>query len=333
MNRVTKILGITYPIIQAPMTWVTSAELAAAVSNAGGLGVLGPNVGETELTTDPAETGERLRRQIAKTRTLTDKPFGVNLLVTQNEETDAFTEAIIQVLIQEKIQIIAIVGIGEPNVKKIKALKEHGFILTYRQLFPSVEGAKVAEEAGVDIIVATGFDAGGATPLTPVGTMIIVPLLVDAVNIPVMAAGGIADRRTVNASFALGAEGVYLGTRFLASEEARVTASTKQNIVKLSTSDMVLYPTAYSFQRSSPNKLALELKEMEANGASGADIDLKSTAHGGYNKGMLQGDLELGIDTFSNSVGLIREVKSCKAIIDDLMADVHQHAIPQQIRF
>ncbi len=328
MNRVSKILGIKFPIIQAPLTWVTSAELAAAVSNAGGLGVLGPNSGQKELTSDPVETGERLRNEISKTRKLTDKPFGVNLLVTQDDDTDLFTQSILKVLIEERVKVIAIVGIGDPNIKKIKQLKEHGFTLTYRQLFPSVAGARAAEAAGVDIIVATGFDAGGLTPKIPVGTMTIVPLLVDAVSIPVVAAGGIVDKRTVNASFALGAEGVYLGTRFIASVESPVSDSTKQNITKYNTEDMVLYPTALSFQRSTPNKLALELKQMEAAGASGAEIDQKTTANGGYNTGMLQGNLDLGIDTYSSSIGLIKEIKSCREIIEELMADTDLFAQP-----
>lgn len=271
-NRVSRILGIKYPIIQAPMMWITSAELVAAVSNAGGLGILGPNAGQNTSTNDPDEIAERLRREIIKTRKLTDKPFGVNISISQKELSKS-NKAILKLLTEEKVNILAVVG--EPNVEQIKALKQQGFIVIFREVSPTVAGAKAAEAAGADIICANGFDAGGFTPKNPIGTMVIVPLIVDAVNVPVLASGGIVDKRTVNASFALGAEGVYLGTRFIASVESPVSNKTKENMVKFNTDDMLLYRTSYSYNRATPNKLAKELKEMETAGAASAEIDKK----------------------------------------------------------
>lgn len=328
MNRVTKILGIKYPIVQAPLSWITSAELVAAVSNVGGLGTLGPNAGQTTVSDTPSETAERLKSEIIKTRQLTDKPFGVNYLITHDDKIDAFSEAILKVLIEENVKII--VAVGDANAKKIRELKDLGFTVIFRELTPSVAGAKAAEEGGADILGATGFDAGGFTPKNPIGTMTIVPLFVDAVKIPVLAVGGIVDRRTVNAAFALGAEGVYLGTRFIASLESPVSNITKQNIIKYNTEDLVLYPTTYSYNRASPNELALELKRMEGAGATNQEIDQKMYAHGGLRTGMLEGNTTMGIDTYSNSIGLIKDIKSCREIVEDLMMDFEAHRIKKE---
>ncbi|WP_221411752.1 NAD(P)H-dependent flavin oxidoreductase [Dysgonomonas capnocytophagoides] len=318
-NRISRILGIKYPIIQAPMMWITSAELVAAVSNAGGLGILGPNAGQKTSTNDPDEIAERLRNEIIKTRKLTDKPFGVNITISQKELSKS-NRAILKVLSEEKVKILAVVG--EVNVEQIKGFKNQGFIVIFREVSPSVAGAKAAEAAGADIIGATGFDAGGFTPKNPVGTMVIVPLIVDAVNVPVLASGGIVDKRTVNASFALGAEGVYLGTRFIASVESPVSNKTKENMVKFNTDDMLLYHTTYSFNRATPNKLAKELKEMDIAGATGVEIDKKMYGDGGLKTGMLEGNTDRGIDSYSSSIGLIKDIKTCEEIVKELMADI-----------
>ncbi|MFD1178391.1 NAD(P)H-dependent flavin oxidoreductase [Paenibacillus puldeungensis] len=293
MNRVTDILGIKYPIIQAPMSWVTSAELVAAVSNAGGMGTLGPNAGQNTVANGPEESAERLRTEIKKTRELTDKPFGVNYFPPGiGSGENPYGEAQLKVLIEEKARTLVVVGVA--NEKDIKRLKELGFTIVFRELHPTVSGAKAAERAGADIIVATGFDEGGSTPNIPVGTMTVVPMIVDAVNIPVMATGGISDKRGVNAAFALGAEGVYLGTRFIASVESPAHDNAKQDIIKHGTEDLVLLRTGHGgYWRATPHSVALE-----AQGLNDNQVHSNFAKIGNLKTAMLDGQLEEGINTY-----------------------------------
>ena len=230
-NRITEILGIKYPIIQGPMAWLTDAKLVAAVSNAGGLGILGPCAGQTTMTPSPQETMERMREEIRKTRELTDKPFGVVILVDADMR---FTEPILDMIIEEKVNVALVNGLdGTDYNGTFKRLKNAGIKIVFRPLDPTIENARMAEKLGADVYVATGFDEGGTLPGAQIGTFSIVPLIVDAVkNIPVMAAGGISDIRGVRAAFALGAEGVFLGTRFLATEEARTAQNVKELMLR-----------------------------------------------------------------------------------------------------
>lgn len=316
MNRVTEVLGIKYPIIQAPMSWVTSAELVAAVSNAGGMGVLGPHAGQNINSNDPEEIGERLRKEIQKTKQLTNKPFGVNyLLVEDSQEDHPTTNQILKVCIEENVKVI--VAVGFPNEQGIKKLKELGFTVIFRDTNPTVTGAKAAEAAGADIIVATGFEAGGVAPSNQVGTMTIVPLIVDAVSIPVMATGGIVDKRTVNAAFALGAEGVYLGTRFIVTKESPASEVSKQDIIKHGSEDLILIKTTFgSFLRSTPHTLALQTKKLASEGGS---AEIRGQA---FKLGMLDGKLDEGIINVSSSIDHIKEIKTCKEIVNELMEDI-----------
>ncbi|MGF9699941.1 NAD(P)H-dependent flavin oxidoreductase [Paenibacillus sp. MABNR03] len=316
MSRITDILGIKYPIIQAPMSWVTSAELVAAVSNAGGMGTLGPNAGQNTTANGPDDSAERLRTEIRKTKELTDKPFGVNYFPPAVDAGEnPYGEALLKVLVEEKVKVLVVVG--EANEKDIKRLKEFGFTIVFRELHPTVLGAKKAERAGADIIVATGFDEGGSTPDIPVGTMTVVPMIVDAVNVPVMATGGISDKRGVNAAFALGAEGVYLGTRFIASVESPAHESAKQDIVKHGTEDLILLRTGYGgYWRATPHSTALEAQNLNDN-----QVNSTLSKIGNLKTAMLDGRLEEGINTVSSGIQFIREIKTCEDIVNELMAD------------
>jgi enoyl-[acyl-carrier protein] reductase II len=155
-NRISKILNIEKPIVQGPMSWITNAELVAAVSDAGGLGVLGPNAGQTEITRSPEITAERMRAEIQKTKSLTDKPFAVSLIVSEDL---TYTWPILEAVIEENVPVVHIGGIL--NEKLLAPLKEHNIKVIYRPITPTIENAKAAEKAGVDIYVATGFDEGG----------------------------------------------------------------------------------------------------------------------------------------------------------------------------
>ena len=290
-------------------------------SNAGGMGILGPNAGQTTLTTDPVETAERMRREIIKTKKLTDKPFAVQYFIPAQDDPYGFSSKILQVIREEKIKYLLVLGMGLGNeVEEVKNLKKEGFTIIYRDLNPSVESAKNIEAAGADIIIATGYDEGGGLPSHSIGTMTIVPLIADAVNIPVLAAGGIVDNRGVKASMILGAEGVYIGTRFIASKECTASDICKQDIVNSKTTDLVEVKAIPTW-RCTSHKLALELHAMEQNGATTSEINEK-LGSGGIRIGMLEGDLDNGINTVSNAIELIKDIPSCKEIIEELMKDI-----------
>lgn len=183
-NRICQILNIEKPVIQGPLSWLTDARLVAAVSNAGGLGVLGPNAGltaETAVST-PEETAEKMREEIRKTKRLTEKPFGVNLIPTP--ENDIWTPPILQVIKEEGVRAVVYTGYGEGALipALFNELKEAGIAIIYRDINPTPENTRLAEAAGADIIVATGFDEGGTLPGTALGTFSIVPLIADAVE-------------------------------------------------------------------------------------------------------------------------------------------------------
>lgn len=317
-NRITEILGIKYPIIQGPMAWLTDAKLVAAVSNAGGLGILGPSAGQTELTTSPQETMERMREEIRKTRELTDKPFGVVIIVDVDMK---FTNLLLDMIIEEKVPVALVNGVAGMDFEStFKRLKNAGIKIVFRGE-PTVENARTIEKLGADVFVATGFDEGGMLPGGQIGTFSIVPLIVDSVkNIPVMAAGGISDIRGVRAAFALGAEGVFLGTRFLATEEARTAQNVKELMLKTNAEDLHIFRTLPHFYRSIPTKLSAELVEMDKNGATREELFLKQGGGKNMKLGMLDGD-ENGYISVGLGVSFIKEIKSVKEVVNELMAD------------
>ena len=318
-NRICNILGIEKPVIQGPMVWLTDAKLAAAVSNAGGLGSLGPNAGQTSVTRDPGETAERMRAEIRKVRELTDKPFSVNVLPMSNG-VDVFTPPMLKVIFEEKVPVVTYVG----DVKKelFDEIKAHGIKIVYRSLNPSPAEAAFAEECGADIVVATGFDEGGTLPNMTLGTFSIVPLIVDAVkSVPVMAAGGIYDRRSFNAALALGAEGVYCGTAFLMSEESRMAANVKEAVLKANAKDLLLFRTIPAYYRSLPGALANKLVEMDRAGATNEELGKAMGGFANLRKGMLEGDMEGGYVSVGHAISFIHEIKSSAQIIADMTQD------------
>ncbi|MBE6383773.1 MAG: nitronate monooxygenase [Lentisphaerae bacterium] len=318
-NRICNILGIEKPVIQGPMVWLTDAKLAAAVSNAGGLGSLGPNAGQTSVTRDPGETAERMRAEIRKVRELTDKPFSVNVLPMSNG-VDVFTPPMLKVIFEEKVPVVTYVG----DVKKelFDEIKSRGIKIVYRSLNPSPAEAAFAEECGADIVVATGFDEGGTLPNMTLGTFSIVPLIVDAVkSVPVMAAGGIYDRRSFNAALALGAEGVYCGTAFLMSEESRMAANVKEAVLKANAKDLLLFRTIPAYYRSLPGALANKLVEMDRAGATNEELGKAMGGFANLRKGMLEGDMENGYVSVGHAISFIHEIKPAAQIIADMTRD------------
>ena len=315
-NRICEILGIEKPVIQGPMVWLTDAKLVAAVSEAGGMGSLGPNAGQTVVTRDPDETAERMRAEIRKVRKLTGKPFSVNVLPSDNPENDIYTPPMMKVIYEEKVPVVTYVGIIRPQL--FKEIKAHGIKLIFGSLNPNPEEAKEAEKLGADIIVATGFDEGGTLPEQVLGTFSIVPMIADAVKVPVMAAGGIADHRAFNAALALGAEGVYCGTAFLMSKESRMAANVKETVLKADAQDLLLFRTIPAYYRSLPGKLANELVAMDKAGATNEELGKKMGGFANLRIGMLEGDMENGYVSVGHGITHIHEIKSAKEIVEEL---------------
>lgn len=320
-NRICQILGIEKAVIQGPLSWLTDARLVAAVSNAGGLGVLGPNAGltaETAVST-PHETAEKMREEIRKTKALTEKPFGVNLIPTP--ENDIWTPPILQVIKEEAVKVVVYTGYGEGAVipALFDELKDAGIKIIYRDINPTPENTRLAEVAGADIIVATGFDEGGTLPGKALGTFSIVPLIADAVqNVPVLAAGGITDNRTARAAHALGASGVFAGSIFISTEESRVPQSVKDKIINSDGLDMLLFRTMPDYYRSLPGKLAEKLVQMDKAGASNEELGKTMGGLRGLRIGMLEGNTDEGYISLGTGIGSIREIKTVAQVVDAL---------------
>lgn len=312
MNQVAKvneILGTTYPIIQAPMNWVTSAELVAAVSNAGGLGILGPNAGQRQGYS-PEVTYEKFREEIQKTKSLTSKNFGVNILLPMNP----FSDALLRAAMDEGVNYFAIVG--DIDTAVFKTVKDYGGVIIYRPLEATSAVMKEAERLGADVLVATGYDEGGVIPMQHIGTFSVVPAMVDAVSIPVLAAGGINDRRGVQAAYALGASGVYMGTRFLMTQESPMAQAVKERVVASNNEDVLLVAQQ---QRSINTPLAIELAAKYVDQASSNQNMELIRQHGGLRAGMLEGDLENGTVSVNTGIEIIKDIPTVQELIHSLM--------------
>ena len=320
-NRVCQILKIEKPVIQGPMFWLTDAKLVAAVSEAGGLGVLGPHAGQHSLPKDDVERAERMRAEIRKVKELTSKPFGINIFHSA-EKPDVQLELMLKVVYEEKVPVAVVVHDG-PEIADdiIKELKAHGVTVVYRHLNFNPEFARQAEKAGADIIVATGMDEGGTLPNHNIGTFSIVPLIVDSVKIPVMAAGGITDRRTFNAAFALGAEGVFCGTLFLSATEARTSQNVKEMMLKADATDIDFFRTIPYYYRSIPTPLSQKLVQMDKELKTREELYNAMHPMRNMKFGMLDGQTDVGYVSVGLGVSMIKSTRTSKEIIADITHD------------
>lgn len=320
MNRITQILGIKYPLVQGPMSWMTDATFVAAISNAGALGFLGPNAGLLKAPKSTDELINTMRQEIQKTKALTSKPFGCPIVLSYDLSS---IPAMVDLLIEEQVAVALINQIDDVDMSEAMAkLKAHGIKLIARALNPTPENAREAERLGADIIVATGFDEGGTLPGNVIGTFSIVPLIADAVSVPVMAAGGITDVRGVRASFALGAEGVFAGTAFLATQESRMAESVKQRLVQSTALDLHLFRTQPYYYRSIPTNLSTQLMEMDAGGASREALGEAQKGGYGMRLGMLEeGRANEGYITVGNGVSFIHSIPTVATLVEELMQD------------
>jgi len=305
-TRLCDLLGIEYPIIQGGMVWIANAELAAAVSNAGGLGLISPNAG---MSPDGDQV-ENLKKQIEVAKSLTSKPFGVNLPIMNNPQI----EALVDVCIEAKVKV-AVTAAGNPALYTAR-FKEAGIKILH--LVAAVRHAQSAEKRGVDAVIAEGYEAGGHNGLDELTTMTLVPQVADAISIPVVAAGGIADARGIVAALALGAEGVQMGTRFVATLECAAHQNFKDAVIKASDTDTAITGRKIGPTRILKNEIATKLLEMEAAGASAQE--LQTFIGGGRSRrGQFEGDLVNGEAYCGSIAGMIKEIKSVAEVINDIV--------------
>jgi enoyl-[acyl-carrier protein] reductase II len=307
-TAICDLFGIKYPIIQGGMAHVATAELVSAVSNAGGLGIIGAGASESDW----------VREQIRLTRQQTDKPFGVNILLIS-----PFAEQVIDVVLEEKATMVT-TGAGNPG-PYIPRFKEAG--IKVMPVVASVALARRLERAGVDAFVAEGMESGGE--IGQITTMALVPQVVDRVQAPVVAAGGIADGRGLAAALALGAQGVQMGTRFVCSQECIAHPAYKQAIVDASDRSTMIsgQSTGYPL-RSLENKLTREFLEKEKSGISMEE--LMEFGVGKVRLGLIEGDLENGTLLAGQIAGMIKEIKPVKVIMEEMVAEAE--AIITQLR-
>lgn len=296
MNRICEILNVKYPIIQGGMAWVADSNLAAAVSNAGGFGIIGTG----------SATAEIVKKEIDNCRRLTDKPFGVNVMLMSPN-----ADEVIDLIIEEKPAGIT-TGAGNP-AKYMDRLKEAGIKVI--PVVPTVALAQRMEKLGADAVIAEGTEAGGH--IGELTTMVLVPQVAEALNIPVIAAGGVADGRGIAASFALGAEGVQIGTRFICSEECNIHQNYKDAVLKAKDRDAVVTgrPTGHPV-RTLKNKLAKKYLKMEKEGAS--PEELEKLGAGALRLAVVEGDKDGGSFMAGQSAAMVREIKPCKEIVEEI---------------
>lgn len=292
-TRLCELLGIEYPIIQGGMAWVATAELAAAVSNGGGLGLIAAGGAPADV----------VREQIRKCREMTDKPFGVNVMLMS-----PFADEVMQVVIEEKPAVVA-TGAGNPG-KYIAALKEAGIKIL--PVIASVAMAKKMEKDGADAVIAEGTEAGGH--IGEITTMCLVPQVADAVSIPVVAAGGIADKRGAVAAFALGADGIQVGTRFICSTECIAHENYKNAVLKAKDRDAVVTGRSTGAPvRALKNKLTKEYERLEKSNASRDEIEALGV--GGLRRAFQEGDVQTGSLMAGQSAAMVNRIEPCAEII------------------
>ncbi len=299
-NPVCSMLGITYPVIQGGMAWVADAELAAAVSNAGGLGLIAAM----------NSNGEQLREQIVKARTLTDKPFGVNLMLMS-----PFIEEAVSAVCEEGVKVVT-TGAGNP-AKYMDRLKEAGVKVIC--VVAGVALAVMAERMGACAVVAEGCESGGHVGETT--TMALVPQVVDAVSIPVIAAGGIADGRGMAAAFLLGAQGIQMGTRFLTAKECTIHPNYKAKVIAANDHDTVVTGKTLGHPvRALKNRMTREFQKKEADPNTTPD-ELQAMGAGALRRAAREGDVQYGSCMCGQIAGLVKTEDSCADIVRGICED------------
>ncbi len=301
-SRVKELLGIKYPIFQGGMAWVATSELAAAVSEAGGLGIIAAG----------NAPGDYVREEIRKLKEMTDKPFGVNIMLLS-----PFAEDIVDIVCDEEVPVVT-TGAGNPG-KFLERFRKHNIKVI--PVVPTVSLAKRLEKQGVDALIVEGTEAGGH--IGELTTMALVPQVRDAVSIPVIAAGGIADGRGIVAALALGADGVQLGTRFVCSTEAKVHQNYKDKLINAKDRDALVTGRSTGHPvRVIKNQFTREFIELEKSGAS--IEDLEKMGSGRLRLAVVEGDVDKGSVMSGQIAGMINDIKPCNEIIQQLIQEAQQ---------
>ncbi len=303
MNRITQLFQIKYPIVQAGMLWTSGWRLASAASNSGCLGL----IGAASMYPDV------LRDHIQKCKKATDKPFGVNVPLLYPD-----LEEVMKIIVEEGVKIV-FVSAGNPKAWT-PYFKEHG--ITVVHVVGSVKFAQKAQDAGVDAIVAEGFEAGGHNSREETTTLCLIPMVKQVVNIPLIAAGGIASGRSMLAAMTLGADGVQIGTRFVASEEASVHPNFKKRVTELQEGDTMLVLKKLVPVRVIKNAFYKKVQEAEDRGASTAELQ-EILGRARAKLGMFEGDMEEGELEIGQIAAAVREIKQVKDIVHEIISEFH----------
>lgn len=305
-TRVTEMLEIEYPIICGGLSFITRAEMAAAVSNAGGFGI---------ITSAHLETPMALRDEIRKTKSLTDKPFGVNISMFPAVKPIPNRE-FVEVIVEEGVKAVESSGVKSP-AGYVPRLKEGKVVLIHKAA--TVRHALKGQEVGADIVAIVGMENGGATGMEDVSTSVLVPTLVDVAKVPVLAGGGFADGRGLIAALALGAEGVVMGTRFMATKECPIHPNYKEWLLKATERDTTLVMRSLqNTHRVLKSKATEELLKIEARGASLEEM-LPIIGNEASKKVAFEGDFDAGQALAGEVVGLIHDIPTVKELIDRII--------------
>lgn len=310
-TQITELLGTRYPIVQGGMQWVGTAELASAVSNAGGLGIL------TALT---QPTPDALRAEIERCRTLTDRPFGVNLTILPAITPPPYAEYL-QAIIDSGVRIVETAGNNPKDF--VARLKQHGIKIIHK--CTSVRHALSSERAGVDAVSIDGFECAGHPGEDDVPNLILIPAAVRALKIPVIASGGIGDGRGMAAALALGAQGINMGTRFMVTKEAPIHDNIKQALVKAGERDTnLMFRTMHNTARVFKNAISDEVVAMEKQGAKFEAVrPLVAGARG--RQALREGNVDGGVISAGMVIGLIDDIPSCAELIERIVAECREH--------
>lgn len=310
-NRITKLFNIRYPVVQAGMIWASGWRLASAVSNAGALGIIGSGSMYPDV----------LRSHIVKCKNATEKPFGVNVPLLYPD-----IDQHIRIIIEEKVPIV-FTSAGNPG-KWTPVLKQHG--ITVVHVVSSSKFALKAQEAGCDAIVAEGFEAGGHNGREETTTMVLIPAVCEAVHIPVLAAGGIATGRQMLAAMVLGAEGVQVGSRFVASLEASSHENFKNRVINTKEGDTQLSLKKLTPVRLLKNDFFARVQEAESNCASAEELQ-ELLGKGRAKRGMFEGDLVEGELEIGQVSALIKQIKPAAGIVEEMINE-YEEALRQPLK-
>ncbi len=300
-NKITNLFNIKYPIIQGGMIWCSGWELASAVSNAGGLGLIGGGSMKPDI----------FREHIQKCKAATDKPFGVNIPLLY-----PYSEEQVKIVIEEKVPVV-FTSAGNPK-KYTAFLKENGVKVVH--VTANLKFALKSQEAGVDAIVAEGFEAGGHNGREETTTMVLIPQIAKEINIPLIAAGGIATGAAMLAAMALGADGVQVGSRFVASEEASAHPDFKQKVIEATEGSTKLQLKKLVSVRLLDNEFSDRISKMQNTGATVEELS-EALGKGRARLGMFEGDLQEGELEIGQVASLIEEIKPVKEIVEEIVEE------------